>query len=158
MHYQDLRDFIGRLEALGQLRRVAAPVSTHLEITEICDRALRAGGPALIFSSVNDHALPVLGNLFGTTRRVALGMGIDSDAAASADPVEAERAALESLRDVGRLLSALKEPEPPKSLRDAGKLFTLAKSVWDNEQVEQDRAPDVLPHHRELAGTAAGEP
>ncbi len=125
MKYKDLRDFIGRLEEAGELRRVRQPVSPVLEMTELCDRVLRAGGPALLFDSPPGYGLPVLGNLFGTTRRIALGMGIDDAAAAS------EHAALESLRDVGRLLSALKEPEPPKGLRDAGKLFSLAKAVWD---------------------------
>jgi 4-hydroxy-3-polyprenylbenzoate decarboxylase len=125
MKYKDLRDFIGRLEEAGELRRVRQPVSPVLEMTELCDRVLRAGGPALLFDAPTGYAFPVLGNLFGTTRRIALGMGIDETAAASED------AALESLRDVGRLLSALKEPEPPRGLRDAGKLFSLAKAVWD---------------------------
>jgi 4-hydroxy-3-polyprenylbenzoate decarboxylase len=125
MKYKDLRDFIGRLETLGELRRVPESVSPVLEMTELCDRVLRAGGPALLFDAPAGYRLPVLGNLFGTTRRIALGMGIDETAAAE------EGAALRSLRDVGRLLSALKEPEPPKGLRDAGKLLTLAKAVWD---------------------------
>jgi 4-hydroxy-3-polyprenylbenzoate decarboxylase len=125
MKYKDLRDFIGRLEHAGELRRVRQSVSPVLEMTELCDRVLRAGGPALLFDAPTGYAFPVLGNLFGTTRRIALGMGIDDSAAAS------EHAALESLRDVGRLLSALKEPEPPRGLRDAGKLFSLAKAVWD---------------------------
>lgn len=125
MKYKDLRDFIGRLETLGELRRVPESVSPVLEMTELCDRVLRAGGPALLFNAPAGHAFPVLGNLFGTTRRIALGMGIDETAAAE------EGAALRSLRDVGRLLSALKEPDPPKGLKDAGKLLTLAKAVWD---------------------------
>ncbi len=125
MKYKDLRDFIGRLEALGELRRVSESVSPVLEMTELCDRVLRAGGPALLFEAPTGHRMPVLGNLFGTTRRIALGMGIDETAAAE------EVAALRSLRDVGRLLSALKEPEPPKGLKDAGKLISLAKAVWD---------------------------
>jgi 4-hydroxy-3-polyprenylbenzoate decarboxylase len=125
MKYKDLRDFIGRLETLGEVRRVTESVSPVLEMTELCDRVLRAGGPALRFDAPAGHAFPVLGNLFGTTRRIALGMGIDETAAAE------EGAALRSLRDVGRLLSALKEPEPPKGLKDAGKLLTLAKAVWD---------------------------
>ncbi|WP_206951451.1 UbiD family decarboxylase [Trinickia acidisoli] len=125
MKYKDLRDFIGRLETLGELRRVPESVSPVLEMTELCDRVLRAGGPALLFEAPAGHTFPVIGNLFGTTRRIALGMGIDETAAAE------EGAALRSLRDVGRLLSALKEPEPPKGLKDAGKLLTLAKAVWD---------------------------
>ena len=125
MKYKDLRDFVGRLETLGELRRIPQNVSPILEMTELCDRVLRAGGPALLFESKQSHAFPVLGNLFGTPRRVALGMGIDSG------EQNGDSTALESLRDVGRLLSALKEPEPPKGLRDAGKLLSLAKAVWD---------------------------
>ena len=125
MKYKDLRDFVGRLETIGELRRISQNVSPVLEMTELCDRVLRAGGPAILFESQQQHAFPVLGNLFGTPRRVALGMGIDAQAG------EGDGAALESLRDVGRLLSALKEPEPPKGLKDAGKLFSLAKAVWD---------------------------
>ena len=122
MKYKDLRDFTRQLEALGELRRVAAPVSPVLEMTELCDRVLRAGGPALLFENPTDAKMPVLGNLFGTPRRVALGMGVDANG---------NEGALTSLRDIGRLLSALKEPEPPKGLKDAGKLIGLAKAVWD---------------------------
>ncbi len=100
MKYSDLRDFLGQLERAGELRRIEVPVSPELEMTEICDRVLRAGGPALLFSRPTGHDMPVLGNLFGTPRRVALGMGADSVAA---------------LREVGELLAALKEPEAPKS-------------------------------------------
>ncbi|MGO4153423.1 4-hydroxy-3-polyprenylbenzoate decarboxylase [Cupriavidus sp. YAF13] len=123
MKYNDLRDFLGQLEGLGELKRIGAPVSPNLEMTEICDRLLRAGGPAVVFENPSDphrpgqtYSVPVLANLFGTTRRVALGMGAES---------------LADLRDIGRVLSALKEPEPPRGLREAGKLFTLVKSVWD---------------------------
>ncbi|ABN02221.1 3-octaprenyl-4-hydroxybenzoate carboxy-lyase [Burkholderia mallei 2002721280] len=121
MKYRDLRDFIHGLEQRGELRRVTQPVSPVLEMTELCDRVLRAGGPALLFDAPAGHRFPVLGNLFGTPRRVALGMGVDAD----------DEAALASLRDIGRLLSALKEPDPPKRLKDAGKLLSLAKAVWD---------------------------
>ena len=125
MKYKDLRDFVSRLEATGELRRINHPVSPVLEMTELSDRVLRAGGPALLFEAPTGYRVPVLANLFGTTRRIALGMGIDHADAAS------DGAALESLRDIGRLLSALKEPEPPKGLKDAGKLISLAKAVWD---------------------------
>ncbi|MFS8973159.1 4-hydroxy-3-polyprenylbenzoate decarboxylase [Cupriavidus necator] len=123
MQYKDLRDFIGQLEGIGELRRIARPVAPNLEMTEVCDRLLRAGGPAVLFEKPSGagtdggiYSVPVLANLFGTTHRVALGMGAES---------------MEDLRDIGRVLSALKEPEPPRGLREAGKLFTLAKSVWD---------------------------
>ncbi|KAG0191989.1 hypothetical protein DFQ28_010374 [Apophysomyces sp. BC1034] len=122
MKYKDLRDFASRLEALGELRRVRAAVSPVLEMTELCDRVLHADGPALLFENPVGHTMPVLGNLFGTTRRVALGMGVDA---------QADDAALTSLRDIGHLLSSLKEPEPPKGLKDAGRLLSLAKAVWD---------------------------
>ncbi|MCG1043134.1 UbiD family decarboxylase [Mycetohabitans sp. B8] len=122
MKYKDLRDFASRLEALGELRRVRAAVSPVLEMTELCERVLNAGGPALLFENPAGHTMPVLGNLFGTTRRVALGMGVDADA---------DDAALTSLRDIGHLLSSLKEPEPPKGLKDATRLLSLAKAVWD---------------------------
>jgi len=116
MKYRDLRDFANALEGLGELRRIAEPVSTRLEMTALADRVLRAQGPALWFEKTTGYDIPVLANLFGTPRRVALGMGAD-------DPAD--------LRDVGRLLAALKEPEPPKSLREAGKLWDMAKAVWD---------------------------
>ncbi len=103
MRYQDLRDFIAQLEQLGELKRVAVEVDPRLEMTEICDRVLRAGGPAILFEKPKGHAMPVLANLFGTPRRVALGMGADSVGA---------------LRDIGKLLAFLKEPEPPKGFKD----------------------------------------
>jgi 4-hydroxy-3-polyprenylbenzoate decarboxylase len=117
MQYRDLRDFVAQLERLGELKRVRTPVSPKLEMTEICDRVLRAGGPALLFEQPARHDMPVLGNLFGTTRRVALAMGQESIA---------------ELREVGRLLAFLKEPEPPQGLRDAlGKLPLLKQALWD---------------------------
>ncbi|HYS63437.1 MAG TPA: 3-octaprenyl-4-hydroxybenzoate decarboxylase, partial [Paraburkholderia sp.] len=97
MKYKDLRDFASRLESLGELRRISQNVSPILEMTELCDRVLRAGGPALLFESKQTHAFPVLGNLFGTPRRVALGMGIDTSAQGGA--ADSDSAALESLRD-----------------------------------------------------------
>jgi 4-hydroxy-3-polyprenylbenzoate decarboxylase len=104
MKYTDLRDFLAQLERERELKRIATEVDPHLEMTEICDRVLKASGPALLFERPNGHRIPVLGNLFGTPRRVALGMGEDSVAA---------------LREVGKLLAYLKEPEPPKGLKDA---------------------------------------
>ena len=114
MKYHDLRDFIVQLEKLGELKRISTPVSPHLEMTEICDRVLRAQGPALLFESPSGHTMPVLANLFGTPRRVALGMGEESVAA---------------LREVGRLLAYLKEPEPPKGLKDAWEKWPVLKQV-----------------------------
>src|SRR4030067_2588418 len=102
MKYKDLRDFIAKLETEGELKRISVEVDPYLEMTEICDRTLRAGGPALLFENPKGHSIPVLGNLFGTPKRVALGMGQDS---------------VEALRDVGRLLPYLKETEPPKGFK-----------------------------------------
>ncbi len=107
MKYRDLRDFVARLERAGELKRVAAEVDPRLEMTEICDRVLKAGGPAVLFERPKGHTIPVLGNLFGTTRRVALALGADE----GADP-------LARLRDVGKLLAFLKEPDPPQGFRD----------------------------------------
>jgi 4-hydroxy-3-polyprenylbenzoate decarboxylase len=78
MKYHDLRDFMGQLERQGDLRRVSVDVSPRLEMTEICDRTLRAGGPAVLFERPTGQSMPVLGNLFGTPQRVAWGMGADS--------------------------------------------------------------------------------
>src|SRR3954462_12412918 len=106
MRYSDLRDFISQLESIGELKRIKTEVSPRFEITEICDRVLRAGGPALLFERPAGHSIPVLANLFGSVRRVAMAMGAENPA---------------SLRKVGHLLAALKEPEAPKGLKD----------VWD---------------------------
>ncbi len=134
LKYQDLRDFAAKLEKRGELRRVSADVSPHLEITQICERSLHAGGPALLFENVAHSTMPVLGNLFGTTRRVALGMGVDSpapDRPGTPGDIGNDTTTLEALRDIGRLLSSLKEPEPPRGLKDVGRLASLAKAVWD---------------------------
>ena len=114
MRYHDLRDFIAQLETRGELKRVAVEIDTRLEMTEICDRVLRAGGPAILFEKPKGRSMPVLANLFGTPRRVALGMGQES---------------VEALRDVGRLLAYLKEPEPPKGLKDAWDKLPVLKQV-----------------------------
>ena len=92
MQYRDLRDFISQLEDRGELKRIALEVDPRLEITEICDRTLRGAGPALLFESVKGSEFPALGNLFGTPKRVALGMGEES---------------VDALREVGRLLAFL---------------------------------------------------
>jgi 4-hydroxy-3-polyprenylbenzoate decarboxylase len=143
MQYQDLRDFISQLETLGELKRVKAPVSPQLEMTEICDRVLKQGGPAILFENVPGYTMPVLGNLFGTPRRVALGMGQED---------------VSALREVGELLAFLKEPEPPKGLRDAWEKWPRFKKVldmapkvvshapcqeviWEGEQVDLSRLP-----------------
>ena len=127
MKYADLRDFLAQLEPAGQLKRVSTEVSPRLEITEICDRTLRAAGPALLFEHPTGSQIPILGNLFGTPQRVALAMGA-ADVAA--------------LRDVGELLAALKEPEAPQGLRDAlGKVAQLKSALWDMAPREVRNAP-----------------
>ena len=114
LKYKDLRDFIDTLEQQGELKRIKTPVDPYLEMTEICDRTLRAEGPALLFENPKGHSVPVLANLFGTPKRVAMGMGADS---------------VSSLRDIGKLLAALKEPEPPKGFKDALDKLPLYKQV-----------------------------
>jgi len=126
MIYRDLRDFIAQLEKMGELKRIAVEVDPRLEMTEIADRVLRAGGPALLFERPKGHTIPVLANLFGTVRRVALGMGED-------DPTR--------LREVGKLLAYLKEPEPPKGLRDAWDKWPVLKQVLNMAPKEVKHAP-----------------
>ena len=143
MRYKDLRDFLAQLEQLGELKRVATEVDPRLEMTEICDRVLKAGGPAILFQKPKGHSMPVLGNLFGTPRRVALGMGQDT---------------VEALREVGKLLAYLKEPDPPKGLRDAWDKLPILKQVlsmapkmlsggpcqeivWEGKDVDLGRLP-----------------
>ncbi|MDD1611993.1 MAG: 4-hydroxy-3-polyprenylbenzoate decarboxylase [Methylococcaceae bacterium] len=114
MKYKDLRDFIAQLEKEGELKRVKVPVDPYLEMTEICDRTLKKGGPALLFENPVGSKIPVLGNLFGTAHRVAMGMGADS---------------VKELRGIGELLAYLKEPEPPKGMMDALEKFPVFKQV-----------------------------
>jgi 4-hydroxy-3-polyprenylbenzoate decarboxylase len=151
MKYSDLRDFLAQLEKRGELKRISPGVDPRLEMTEICDRVLKAAGPALLFERPKGfdgangrERIPVLGNLFGTPRRVALGMGQES---------------VDALRDVGKLLAFLKEPEPPKGLVDAWQntrpvfmqvLHMAPKErsaapcqeiVWEADEVDLDRLP-----------------
>jgi 4-hydroxy-3-polyprenylbenzoate decarboxylase len=126
MIYHDLRDFIAQLEKMGELKRIAVEVDPKLEMTEIADRVLRAGGPALLFENPRGGTMPVLANLFGTVKRVALGMGED-------DPAR--------LREVGKLLAYLKEPEPPKGLRDAWDKWPVLKQVLNMAPKEVKSAP-----------------
>jgi 4-hydroxy-3-polyprenylbenzoate decarboxylase len=152
--YRDLRDFIAQLESAGELARVAKPVDPKLEMTALCDRALRAQGPALLFEHpVGDRRGPggeviqVLGNLFGTPQRVAKAMGGDAANWRT------------SLREIGELLSFLREPAPPKSLADAWrntrplfmKVLDMAPKVrssgachevvWEGDDVDLSRLP-----------------
>ena len=147
MKYADLRDFLGQLESLGELKRIAVEVSPRLEMTEFCDRMLKNGGPAILFERPTGHSIPVLGNLFGTVRRVALAMGAE-DALA--------------LREIGKLLAALREPEAPRGLREVwerlpelrqmlSKVMDMApkelssapcqETVWEGKDVDLSRLP-----------------
>ncbi|CAH1904320.1 3-octaprenyl-4-hydroxybenzoate decarboxylase [Candidatus Nitrotoga sp. HW29] len=143
MKYRDLRDFISQLEKMGELKRVITAVSPSLEMTEICDRVLQAQGPAVLFENPAGHNIPVLANLFGTPHRVALGMGEES---------------VTALREVGKLLAYLKEPEPPKGLKDAWNKWPILKQVlnmtpkivssaacqevvWEGSEVDLNRLP-----------------
>ncbi|MDD2800397.1 MAG: 4-hydroxy-3-polyprenylbenzoate decarboxylase [Methylococcales bacterium] len=114
MKYHDLRDFIKQLEKQGELKRITVPVSPNLEMTEIADRVLKQAGPALLFENPVGYNIPVLANLFGTPRRVAMGMGAQS---------------VSELRGIGELLAYLKEPEPPKGMKDAWEKFPVFKQV-----------------------------
>ena len=120
MKYSDLRQFLAALEVEGELVRVADPVSARLEMTAVGDFVLRQGGPALLFENPVGYNIPVLTNLFGTTRRVALAMGAHD---------------VSELRDIGVMLASLKEPEPPKGVRDAGRLLQMARSLWSMRPV-----------------------
>jgi 4-hydroxy-3-polyprenylbenzoate decarboxylase len=124
--YKDLRDFIAKLEQLGQLKRIQLEIDPYLEMTEICDRTLRASGPALLFENPKGYSIPVLGNLFGTPQRVALGMGQES---------------VTALREVGQLLAFLKEPEPPKGFKDALDKLPLFKQVLNMPPKVVNKAP-----------------
>jgi 4-hydroxy-3-polyprenylbenzoate decarboxylase len=126
LRYSDLRGFLAQLESKGELKRIAAEVSPRLEMTEIADRVLRAGGPALLFERPTGHRIPVLANLFGTVERVAAAMGVGNAAA---------------LRDMGKLLAYLKEPEPPKGLRDLWDKFPLFKQVLNMAPRERSDGP-----------------
>ncbi len=131
MKYRDLREFLDKLESDGELKRIRVQVDPRLEMTEICSRVLHAGGPALVFERPKGHTIPVLANLFGTARRVALGMGADEVAA---------------LRDIGKLLAFLKEPEPPKGMKDAWRTLPVYKKVLDMapKQVRRPRCQQIV--------------
>ncbi len=124
MHYCDLRDFLTQLETAGELRRVAAPVSPHLEMTALSDRVLRAGGPALLFENPTGYSMPVLTNLFGTPGRVARALGV---------------AGLADIRAFGEVLAQLKEPEPPRGMKELWGRRDLIKTLWS-------MAPAVVRH------------
>ncbi|MGC9421956.1 4-hydroxy-3-polyprenylbenzoate decarboxylase [Vibrio sp.] len=143
MNFKDLRDFIDYLEQHGQLKRITHPVDPHYEMTEISDRTLRLKGPALLFENPIGYDIPVLTNLFGTPERVAMGMGRES---------------VQDLREVGKLLAYLKEPEPPRGFKDAIDKLPVFRQVlnmpvkrlrkapcqqiiWQGDKVDLDKIP-----------------
>ena len=143
MHYRDLRDFMAQLEKMSELRQIDAPVSPYLEMTALCDAVLKKSGPALLFNAVPGYDMPVLGNLFGTPKRVAMGMGAQSP---------------EALREMGKLLAYLKEPELPQGLRETWEKWPVLKKVltmrpkivsfapcqevvWENAAVDLSKLP-----------------
>src|SRR3954465_14686001 len=162
MAYRSLRDFIAKLEAAGELVRVSEPVSSHLEMTEIQRRLLRDGGPAVLFENVlradgERSSMPCLVNLFGTVKRVAMGVTLEGK----------ERTTAGELREVGELLAFLRQPEPPRGLKDAWDMLPLAKTVmsmrpqirktapvqeviWKGEQIDLTKLP--------IQGCWPGEP
>ena len=120
MKYRDIRDFITVLKQANQLKSINIPISPHLEITGIAARVLRQQGPALLFTQPVDQSnkiyqYPVLANLFGTAERVAMGMGASS---------------IDQLREIGKTLAYLKEPDPPKGIKDALSKLPLLKDLW----------------------------
>ncbi len=143
MNFKDLRDFLDYLEQRGELKRITDPIDPHYEMTEISDRTLRAKGPALLFENPLGYDFPVLTNLFGTPERVAMGMG---------------RQQVQELRDVGQWLAYLKEPEPPRGLKELIEKLPVFKQVlnmpvkrlrrapcqeivWQGDEVDLDKIP-----------------
>ncbi|EJL6537901.1 4-hydroxy-3-polyprenylbenzoate decarboxylase [Vibrio cholerae] len=126
MNFKDLRDFLDYLEQRGELKRITHPIDPHYEMTEISDRTLRAKGPALLFEHPLGYDFPVLTNLFGTPERVAMGMG---------------RQQVQELRDVGQWLAYLKEPEPPRGLKELIEKLPVFKQVLNMPVKRLRRAP-----------------
>jgi 4-hydroxy-3-polyprenylbenzoate decarboxylase len=124
--YADLRGFISFLESRGELKRIAAEVDPYLEMTEICDRTLRAQGPALLFENPKGHNTPVLANLFGTPERVAMGMGQDN---------------IGALREVGELLAYLRQPDPPRGFREAWEKMPVLRQAMNMSPKQVRNAP-----------------
>src|ERR1700690_4326881 len=136
MTYRSLRDFIAKLEGAGELVRGGEPVSTVLEMTEIQTRLIAQGGPAVIFEKPlkadgTPSAMPVLVNLFGTVKRVAMGVTMDG----------VERTDAKSLRAVGEVVARLRQPQPPRSFGEAFELLPLAKTILAMKPKNVSRAP-----------------
>lgn len=126
MSYHDLRGFLTALEKKGLLKTVEACVDPKLEMTALSDRALKAQGPALLFQQPTGHHIPVLTNLFGTVERVAMALG---------------RKNAQDLRELGELLAFLKEPVPPKGIKEAFKQLPIFKTLYDMQPKTVKKAP-----------------
>lgn len=131
MKYDSLREFITYLESVGELKRVKYSISADQEITEICDRLLKQSGPAVLFENVKGSDFPVLANLFGTPRRVALGMGGSS---------------VNDLKKIGELLAYLKEPPPPKNFKDAFNYLPICKQLMNMspKKIKKGSCQDII--------------
>ena len=116
MQYRDLREFIDHLEKIGELKRITQNVSPKLEMTAFCDTVLKKQGPAILFENPTSYDMPVLGNLFGTVKRVALAMGKEN---------------LFELRELGHFLANLKEPQPPKGIKEAWHKIPMLKQLYN---------------------------
>ena len=142
MIFNDLREFIAFLETKNQIRRITSLVSTDLEITEIADRTVKAGGPALLFENVEGNDMPLLINLYGTHQRTAWALGVDEISELS------ER--------VKNLLNMIQEPPQGivDKVRAAGELLGVARAqpklvqngpcqevVLTGEKVDLNRMP-----------------
>ncbi|ALA24045.1 3-octaprenyl-4-hydroxybenzoate decarboxylase [Piscirickettsia salmonis] len=126
MQYRDLRDFIEQLEVIGELKRIRPEINPYLEMTEVSQRVLHAEGPALLFERPTNSSIPALTNLFGTVKRVALGMGAEDT---------------QALREIGQLLAFLKEPEPPKGLKEAWASLPIFKKILTMAPKKVNNAP-----------------
>src|ERR1700743_1947206 len=148
MPYRSLRDFIAKLEATGELVRVKEPVSTVLEMTEIQTRLIAEGGPAVIFEKPikadgTPSTMPVLVNLFGTVKRVAMGVTMGAK----------ERTTAGDLCEVGELLAQLRQPQPPRSFGEAAELLPLVKTVlaMKPKTVSRPACQEIVPRGNHIA-------
>jgi hypothetical protein len=155
MAYRSLREFMARLESQGELVRVREPVSTVLEMTEIQTRLLATGGPAVLFENPvradgERSSIPCLANLFGTVRRVAMGVTLQGK----------ERTTARDLREVGELLAFLRQPEPPRGFREAFDMLPLARTVMSMRPNVVRRGPvqDVVLQGADIDLTKAADP
>lgn len=113
MAFRDLREFLSALEARGELKRIRAPVSAELEAAEIADRAVKAGGPALLFENVDGSSVPLAMNLFGTMERMRLALDVSS------------------LDEIGARMAEVIEPEIPTNLLEKLKMLPKLARLAD---------------------------